>query len=100
MIMMMTCSLMVNGPGLSEIPKREIFGRKRAQALQMGRLNTRGTDFLCKIYLAKGGGRFNRSGTNTNRSDQDGRVSEEEELIHAGNENNENEADDPGSQCR
>jgi hypothetical protein len=27
MMVMMTCSLMVNGPGLSGIPKKEIFGR-------------------------------------------------------------------------
>jgi hypothetical protein len=27
MMVMMTCSLMVNGPGLSGIPKMEIFGR-------------------------------------------------------------------------
>jgi hypothetical protein len=27
MMVMMTCSLMVNGPGLSGIPKRDIFGR-------------------------------------------------------------------------
>jgi hypothetical protein len=26
-MVMMTCSLMVNGPGLSGIPKKEIFGR-------------------------------------------------------------------------
>jgi len=27
MMVMMTCSLIVNGPGLSGIPKKEIFGR-------------------------------------------------------------------------
>ena len=27
MMVMMTCSLMVNGPGLSGIPKKEILGR-------------------------------------------------------------------------
>jgi hypothetical protein len=27
MIVIMTCSLMVNGPGLSGIPKKETFGR-------------------------------------------------------------------------
>jgi hypothetical protein len=27
MVVMMTCSLMVNGPGLSGIPKKEILGR-------------------------------------------------------------------------
>ena len=27
MMVMMTCSLMVNGPGLSGMPKTEIFGR-------------------------------------------------------------------------
>jgi hypothetical protein len=27
MMVMMTCSLMVNGPGLSGIPKNEIFGK-------------------------------------------------------------------------
>jgi len=27
MMVMITCSLMVNGPGLSGIPKKEIFGR-------------------------------------------------------------------------
>ena len=27
MMVMMTCSLMVNGPGLSGIPKKEIFGK-------------------------------------------------------------------------
>jgi hypothetical protein len=26
MMVMMTCSLMVNGPGLSGMPKKEIFG--------------------------------------------------------------------------
>jgi hypothetical protein len=27
MMVMVTCSLMVNGPGLSGIPKKDIFGR-------------------------------------------------------------------------
>ena len=42
MMVMMTCSLIVNDPGLSGTPKKEIFGKKRAQALQIGILNSMG----------------------------------------------------------
>ena len=53
MIVIIVCSLMLNGPGLSGMPKREIFGSKRAQALPMGRLNTCATIFSHKIRFKK-----------------------------------------------
>ena len=49
MMVMRTCSLMVNGPGLSGIPKKEIFGKNRAQALQIGRLKSIGTNLSHRI---------------------------------------------------
>jgi hypothetical protein len=36
----------------------------------------------------------------TNRTDGDGRVSEKEELVHAGNEDSPNETDDPSTEGR
>lgn len=36
----------------------------------------------------------------THIANEDGRVAEEEELVEAGHDNGEDEADDPGAQCR
>ena len=52
MIVMRTCSLMVNGPGLSGMPKSEIFGRYRAQALQIGRVNSMETYLSHRIRFS------------------------------------------------
>ena len=82
------------------MPKREIFGMYRAQALQIGRLNTRGTILSRKILFSKKIKRLGCRRTITNLRDEDGRVSEVEELVHARNEENPNETDDPSTEGR
>ena len=93
---------MVKGPGLSGMPKKKTFGSQRAQALQMWKLNTNGTSFSRKIQFSrrKRNKLLKRRGTNTYLSDEDSRVSKEEELVYAGNEDNPNETNDPGTEGR
>ena len=67
---------------------------KRGNSTPMGHSFWEGFD------LANEGERLKYSGTKTYHSDVDVGVSEGKKLVHAGNENNENEADDPRSKCR
>jgi hypothetical protein len=96
---------MVNGPGLSGMPKKNTFGSQRAQALQMWKLNTNGTTFSRKIQIiqisrGKQNKLLKRRGTNTYLSDEDSGVSKEEELVQAGNEDNPNETNNPSTERR
>jgi hypothetical protein len=108
MMVMMTCSFMVNGPGLSGIPKKEIFGRKRAQALQIGRLNSMGESLSRRIRFSNWDPCWDPKRETetpwgiffTNLDDGDGGVSEIEELVHAGNEDSPNKTDDPSTEGR
>ena len=106
MMVIMTCSLMVNGPGLSGKPKKEIFGKNRAHALaalQIGRLKSIGTDLSRRIRFSNRGPKRTKNRWKikfTNLTDGDGGVSEIEELIHAGNEGSQNKTDDPSTDCR
>ena len=94
---------MVNGPGLSGKPKKEIFGKNRAHALQIGRLKSIGTDLSRRIRFSNRGPKRTKNRWKikfTNLTDGDGGVSEIEELIHAGNEGSQNKTDDPSTDCR
>ena len=101
---MMTCSLIVKGPGLSGIPKTEIFGRYRAQAMQIGKLNSCGTSLSCRIRFSnwdlKGENETPWGNLFTNLTDTDGRVSKREELVHAGKDDSPNKTDDPSPESR
>jgi len=100
MMVMMTCSLIVNGPGLSETPKTVTFGMKRAHNLQTGKVNSWGTIFYGQYLIQQTGYNRFKQRWKTNRGNCDGRISEVKELVGTRDENSPNETDDPGAEGR
>lgn len=90
MIVTMTCSLMVNGPGLREIPKILTWGTKRAYTLMRGNESSWAT-----IYRREIRWRCKARILGTYTSDGYAGVTEEEELVQTGDEDCPDEAEDP-----
>lgn len=94
-MVMITCSLMVNGPGLSETPKILTLGTIRAQARMSGKEISCAT--ICGgctwLGWARARRRIKEGGTYAGNGD--GRIAEEEELVEAGDDNGPDEADEP-----
>lgn len=99
MIVVITCSLIVKGPGLSFTPKSDTLGIKRAQAFPIGKDKSKGMACPQSIPVQLSlGVTVRKRWWNTNRSDSHGGVSKVEELVDAGNNDSPDDADKPGAQ--
>lgn len=100
MMVIMTCSLMVNGPGLSDIPKILTRGTTRAHARMRGKEISCAT--ICggkgeaQSGLVSAGAKARERGY-TYAGDGDRGVAEEEELVEAGDDDGPEQADKPGA---
>lgn len=92
---LLTCSLIVNGPGLREIPQTRTEGTKRAQARPKGKTTSCATSWGQSLNSC-----MEVEAPSTHAIDADTWVSEEEELVHAGEHDGPNDSKYPCPQRR
>lgn len=97
MIVMRTCSLIENGPGLSDTPKILTLGTTRAHTRMMGNDTNCATIYSSGTKLRTAFPKINDGTTYT--GDGHGREPEKEELVKTRDKNSPADTNEPCAEC-